>query len=184
MRELDYTDAAKELGCEVAVIKAVASVESNGQAFFPNGQPKVLFEAHVFSRLTKGQYDKTHPSLSSPKWDRSLYLGGEQEHFRVQEAAGLDRSAALMATSWGKFQIMGENYRECGFTSLQDFINAMYHGEAGQLKAFVGFLKHTGLARTLQKRDFTEFARRYNGPGYKRNKYDERMLAAYKSFLH
>ena len=184
MKEPNYTDAAKELGCEVAVIKAVAQVESNGRGEFANGQPKVLFEAHVFSRLTKGLYDKTHPSLSSAKWNKDLYVGGEAEHFRLQEAAGIDRTAALMATSWGKFQIMGENYRECGYRSLQDFINAMYRGESGQLEAFVGFIKHTGLDKVLQRRDFTEFARRYNGPGFKRNKYDEKIAAAYRSFLH
>ena len=48
LSELDYQDIAKELGCKVAAIKAVADVESSGDVFFSNGKPKILYEAHIF----------------------------------------------------------------------------------------------------------------------------------------
>ena len=49
--------AANALGCEVAAIKAVAEVEAAGVGFHASGEPKILFERHWFSRLTKGRYD-------------------------------------------------------------------------------------------------------------------------------
>lgn len=180
----DFRKAAEELDCEVAAIRAVAYVESNGSAFLQNGQPKILFESHIFSELTKHRYDITHPRISTKTWSRNLYLGGEREHSRLQAAVHLDREAALQATSWGMFQILGRNWKACGFDSLQDFINAMYAGEEGQLAAFIGFIKHEGLARALQDKNWKLFARKYNGPGYWRNKYDKKMEQAYKEFLH
>ena len=49
LSEADFEWAAKELGCEVAVVKAVDDVESKGKGFLPCGIPVILFEAHVFS---------------------------------------------------------------------------------------------------------------------------------------
>lgn len=183
--ERAFTDAAQELNCELAAIKAVAEVESNGRGTLPNGEPKILFEAHKFSERTNGRYDVSHPRLSSPEWNRKLYVGGEKEHFRLQQAVKLDRTAALESTSWGMFQIMGFNWAACGFASLQDFINAMYAGEDSQLSAFVGFIKNNPkLLRAIQNKKWATFALNYNGKGYKLNKYDVKLEQAYKRFLN
>lgn len=180
----DYVEAAQEIGCEVAVLRALASVESSGSAMLANGQPKILFEAHVFSELTDGKYNITHPKLSTLHWDRSLYIGGMGEHFRLQQAVKLDREAALKSASWGMFQILGRNYAACGYDSVQDFINAMYQGEVGQLQALVNFVKSQGIAHPMQTKDWKTIARKYNGPRYRDNKYDEKLEKAYKSFLN
>lgn len=182
--EEDYQWAAQKLGCAVAAIKAVAKVESMGEGFLPTCEPKILFEAHWFSKLTMGRYDASHPRISSPNWNRSLYVGGVGEHKRLQEAAKLDRTAALSAASWGVFQIMGFNWKLCGVGSLQQFINAMYAGEKEQFRCFVNFIIAKGWAGYLAAQDWAEFARRYNGAGYKQNKYDVKMAQAYKSFLN
>lgn len=185
LSERDYVDAAQALGCEVAAIKAVALVESSGSGMLPSGEPKILFEAHHFSRLTQGKYDVTHPRISSPTWNKKLYSGGAAEHFRLQQASKLDRKAALMSASWGMFQIMGFNWKACGYGNLQQFINAMYSGAAGQLKAFVGFIKsNPTLLNAIQKKKWKAFAKAYNGPGYAANSYDVKIEQAYKSFLH
>lgn len=183
--ERDYNEAAQELECEVAAIRAVAAVESSGASLLPNGQPKILFEAHHFSRLTDGKYNVTHPRISSPTWNRKLYVGGAGEHHRLEQAAGLDRNAALQSASWGMFQIMGFNWKRCGFKSLQEFINTIYQGEVGQLKAFVGFIKSDPkLLTAIQKKKWKQFALNYNGSGYAENKYDVKLEQAYKRFLN
>jgi len=84
LSESDYQDIAKELGCKVAAIKAVADVESSGDAFFSNGKPKILYEAHIFSRYTNHIYDQSHPSISSRHWNRSLYIGGTREYTKTK----------------------------------------------------------------------------------------------------
>ncbi|WP_262919099.1 N-acetylmuramidase family protein [Niabella hibiscisoli] len=48
LTEKDFQDAARQLNCEVAAIKAVAEVESKGDGFLPTGEPKILFERHIF----------------------------------------------------------------------------------------------------------------------------------------
>jgi hypothetical protein len=179
----DYKSAADALGCEVAAVKAVDRVESGGAGFLPNGQPKILFEAHLFSRLTGHKYDATHPGISSPSWNRKLYRGGAAEHDRLAEAVALDRNAALQSASWGRYQILGSNWRECGYPSLQSFINAMYESERDHLAAFVGFVKHRGLADELQRRDWAGFAKAYNGPGYLNNRYDTKLEQAYSQYV-
>lgn len=171
--------AAAELGCDVAAVLAAAEVESAGSGFLPNGEPKILFEAHIFSRLTGGKYDATHPSISSPRWNRKLYVGGVGEHHRLKQAVALDRDAALQSASWGAFQIMGMNWKRCGYPSLQAFINDAYAGEDGHLRMFVGFVRSAGLADELQRHDWAGFARVYNGPSFAANRYDVKLAQTY-----
>jgi hypothetical protein len=168
--------AATKIGCSVAAVRAVIDVESAG-GFLGDGRPKILFERHYFSRLTKGKFDSSHPGISNPKWGG--YRGGTAEYERLGEALKLDRDAALRSASWGLFQIMGDNFRTCGFANAEAFVKAMVSGEAAQLDAFVAFVKKNGLGDELTRLDWAGFARGYNGPAYKANKYDAKLMAAY-----
>lgn len=197
LQETDFERAAARLQAPVAHVKAVAQVEAPGGGFDDKGQPRILFEAHRFAKLTGGVYNASHPDISSAKWDRSLYARGPNadsrnvgEHARLARAVTLNRSAALMATSWGKFQILGENFATCGYPTLQDFINAMYANEGEQLDAFIGYIlgdrrKHptSGLTMhgALRIGDWASFASLYNGPAYAQNQYDTKLAAAAKA---
>ena len=48
----DFIRAADMLRVEVAALRAVAEIESNGRGFLPDLRPVVLYEAHIFGRLT------------------------------------------------------------------------------------------------------------------------------------
>lgn len=187
LTDASFDWASKELGCDEAAIRAVAEVESPGMGILPCGIPVILFEAHVFSKYTGHKYDKSHPKISSPRWNRKLYAyskdpieRGRMEAQRLELAASLDRKAALMSCSWGRFQIMGYNWKECGFSGLQAFVNAMYKSEDEHLKAFVNYIKSRKLDKYIRAKDWDGFAAKYNGPGYKQNRYDEKLAAAYK----
>lgn len=182
LTDVDYETAANFLGCSIAAVKAFALVESAGDGFLPNREPKILFEAHHFSRLTKGAFDKSHPGISSPSWNPTLYKGGQKEHERLAEAIKLDRDAALASASWGKFQIMGFNWKMMGYVSLQAFVNDMYKGEYGQLQGFIRFIKASKLDKPLRELDWKALAKGYNGPGYKKNNYDVKLMNAYKGY--
>lgn len=189
LTEKDYEEAAKILGCKKSVIKAVADIESAGSGFLEDGKPVILFEGHVFYRNTSGKFYKSHPNICFPKWDRTKYETGPTKEIRGQkewldffEAAKLDEPAAIQACSWGKFQILGENYSICGFDSPLDFAQAMFRSEGEQLKAFINFVKFNHYDVFLKKLDFTSFAKMYNGPGYAKNKYDEKIKAAYLKY--
>lgn len=176
----DYASAAAELGCTVAVVKAFAEVESGRLGgFLATGEPTILYEPHVFYRCggqaftgrTVAAGGKTWP-LSYAKWIKpdakrgiNPYGPSSIQHAKLAAAAALNRDAALMACSWGRFQILGENWRVAGYDSLQDFINDMYAGERGQLRAFVGFCKGKGLGPILARKDWRRAVTIYNGPG-------------------
>jgi hypothetical protein len=171
------TAAAAKIGCAVAAVRAVIDVESRG-GFYSDGRPKILFERHYFSRLTGHKYDAAHPDISNRK--AGGYKGGIAEYDRLGRAIALDRDAALRSASWGAFQIMGDNCGVCGFSNVEDFVKAMVAGEPEQLAAFVSFVKTNHLDDELVRLDWAGFARGYNGPAYKTNRYDEKLAAAYR----
>lgn len=182
LTDADIARAAQLLGCEPAAIRAVAAVESAGSGFLPDQRPKILFEAHIFSRLTAHKFDATHPDISSPTWNKALYRGGAAEYERLSAAIALDRDAALQSCSWGKFQLMGFNWRKCGFQRLQDFVDAMGKSEGAQLTAFCHFVKSMGLDDELRRLDWVGFARGYNGPSFALQEYDVRCAKSYRNF--
>ena len=180
LQECDYVTAANLLKCDVAAIKAVAEVESLGSGFLKTGEPKILFERHKFHEFTRGKFSAKNPDISNER--PGGYLGDEKEHIRLAKAIKLDREAALKSASWGKFQIMGFNFKEVGFKTLQEFINAMYESETQHLFAFVNFVKHNKLDDEIREKRWADFARIYNGRNYHINKYDVKMANAYKKY--
>jgi N-acetylmuramidase-like protein len=183
----DFQRAAKTLNVEVAAIRAVAEVEAAGAGFLKDGRPAILYEAHVFHKETAGKHagakDRRGVALSSPSWNRSLYgATGAAQHARYEDARKLDPDAANKACSWGTFQILGQNHKACGFDNSQAFVDAMWSGAPAHLDAFVGFIKANKLDGALRAKNWANFARGYNGPGYATNKYDTKMAAAYKKW--
>jgi len=179
LSEADYIYAAKMLDVEIACVKAVTEVESSGGGYLPSKRPKILFESHLFSKQTSKKFDASYPHISFPKWNKTLYKGGEGEYPRLLEAMSLDRVAALKSASYGLFQILGLNYKSCGFNDVESFVKAQVESESKQLESFINFLKSNGLDIKLRNKDFTAFARQYNGPGYEANGYHLKLEAAY-----
>lgn len=183
LTEQDFIDAAADLNCEVAAVKAVCKVEAPRGGFNPDGSPVTLFEGHKFFKFTNGAHSIDAPDLCYPKWTRVHYgKTWQAEQARLQRAIALDREAALKSASWGRFQIMGFNHIACGFDTVEAFVEAMKEGEGAQLKAFVGFVRNAGLAPALRRRDWAGFAAGYNGPAYAENDYDGKLAMAYFEF--
>lgn len=181
LQESDFEWAAERLRCEVATIKAVAHVESRESGFLPDGRLTILYERHIFHRLTKGQFSKGENSDVS--WPTpGGYRGGAAEWERLTKAAALDANAAKLSASYGAFQVMGFNFAACGYRSVDEMIDAYMTGARAQLEGFAGFIETNGLSDELQRKDWQGFARGYNGPGYKANRYDQKMRDAYRVF--
>lgn len=180
LTDADFQDAARYIGCEVAAVKAVAKVEAPRGGFCQDDFPATLFEGHVFYRYTKGRFAESHPELCYPKWTTRFYgRTWRQERERLEAAVALDRRAALMSASWGRFQIMGFNFPVVGCTSVQQFVNRMCESERKQGELFVQYIIHEGLQDELRDRRWHDFARFYNGPLYMKNRYAERLMEAY-----
>jgi hypothetical protein len=94
----------------MAYIMAFAEVEANG-AGFDGDRPKILFEPHRFSKLTAHAFDKTNPTSVTRVGDAPYPKRIDERYAQLLEAVGLDPWAGFQACSYGKFQILGENFR-------------------------------------------------------------------------
>jgi len=174
--DADYAAAAATLNCEVAVIKAVATVETGQSPFDALGRPTILYEQRYFSRLTGHKYDATHPNISS------MATGGygplSAQYPKILEAAALDLDNALRSASWGAFQIMGDNCKLAGFATPELMVAAMRTGVAAHLAAFVSFIQaDPRLVAAVQNKNWSQFATVYNGSGTQG--YAQKLATAY-----
>ncbi|WP_232427637.1 N-acetylmuramidase family protein [Burkholderia ubonensis] len=187
-----YKQVAKDLSCEVAAVKAVAMTESHGAGFCANGLPKIRYERHMFMRasLPKERRFEAPPLFRKetnpfPKYPNLCfpaqgdYQNGEKDdsgwasledeqimyqYERLFRACALNRDYAIMACSWGAFQIMGIFWEEMGYASPVELANLAMQGIDGQLDIFVAYCKMNKNAITaLKDKNWTNFAKAYNG---------------------
>ncbi|QMU64760.1 MAG: DUF3380 domain-containing protein [Flavobacteriaceae bacterium] len=186
LTETAIEEVALQLQIEVAAMKAVCEVESNGEGFLPDGRPKILFEGHIFWRelekagMNPEDYVVGNENVLYPSWVRDYY--GEDQYMRLNKAMNIQETAALASASWGMFQIMGFNYKACHFDTVTYYVMTQYISEDEHLKAFAGFIETNNLVRHLQNKDWAAFAYGYNGPGYAENQYDVKLAAAYEKY--
>lgn len=169
-------NAANHVSCDAAALLAVIDVETSGCGFLPNRAPQILFERHIFRRETGGAFDEAAPHLSS-KTPGGYGLAGVGQYDRLTEAVALDEMAALRSTSWGLGQIMGRNSGAAGYPDVKAMIGAFVDSEDAQLLAMAEFCRSQHLAHYLEAHDWESFARGYNGEGFRRNRYDEKLRA-------
>jgi hypothetical protein len=181
---LKWTDAgrraaAEVIGCEVAVLQAVIEVEAGGTGFDRSGRPTALFEPHVFFRVLSGEKRRraVAAKLAYSRWGTRPYP--LNSYPRILAACAIDEERALQATSWGLPQILGINHQAAGFSSAADMVIAFCKGEDEQLRAMAQFIVTMKLDGPLRRRDWTKFAKSYNGPSYKRNGYDVKLARTY-----
>ena len=199
LSESDVKEFAEQFKLDIAVVKAVNSVESRGKGFLTHGRPVILFEGHVFWKeleirgINPNSYvlDR-YKDVLYKRWTKNFYRGGAEEYTRLEKAAGMsDKSefhdAAYCSASWGSFQIMGYHYKALGYVSIDHFVSQMYDHEREHLSAFGKFISVNEvsgkpLVDWLREKKWAKFARGYNGVGYQQNKYDIKLQKAYDSF--
>lgn len=185
----DYIWASKLFDCESEALMAVVKVETGGKGgFVANGKPTILFEGHIFWKQLKNRgidpnkYASEHKTILYPKWVKSYYKGGIAEYDRLNEAIEINREAALESVSMGMFQLMGFNYLNCGCNDVEDMWFRMCKSEVEQFGLGLEFLRIGGFTPYLKSKDWTAFAKRYNGPEYYKNQYDKKLKIAYESY--
>ena len=173
------TVAASHVDVDPVALWSVVVVETSGCGFLPDRRPDILFERHIFSRQTGRRFDASHPEISGPAGGYGR--PGAHQYKRLAEAIACDRRAALESASWGLGQVMGFNATSAGFRDAEHMVAQMMHSENEQILGMVRFMRTTGMHAALQRRDWTAFARRYNGPDFAQNRYDEKLAATHSS---
>ena len=183
----EYIDEkAIENGLAPASIKAVIKVESSGRGFYLDKRATILFEGHKFweQLISKGftpeEFQEGNEDILYKTWTTKHYsLDSKKEYNRLNRAIAIDKESALKSASWGMFQIMGFNYKLAGFDTVYEFVENMKISERNQLEAFFIFLKKGGCFKYLEAKEWTKFARCYNGSAFKKNGYDSKLKKAY-----
>lgn len=178
-----YQRVADRLGVSVAAVQAVSDVESSGVASWTidgEQRPPIRLEAHWFGKLTDYRYNDSHPSISCTNWTPGLAATSAAGAWaQFEQAKGLDPAAAIQATSWGAFQIMGFHYARLKYATPDDFVAAMSTAD-GQLEAFARFIEaDPALKAALSIGAWLDFERRYNGGGFN-GAYAAKIAAAFE----
>lgn len=171
----------KTVGCDLPSLWAVMAVETRGFGFLPlTRQPKILFERHVFYRLTGGAHGN-NGDISSSK--SGGYLGGAAEYARLEAAAKLNQEAAIGSASWGLGQIMGYHAKRLKYASAMDMAQAFGKGEDEQISAMGKFIAtESELAKALVAGNWRKVAFYYNGSNYAKNEYDAKLEYHYEKY--
>jgi hypothetical protein len=173
------------LGVAVARVRAVLKVEAAGSGYDKQGRVLILFEPHVFWRcLPAGlRGEAQQRGLAYPKWGTRKYPA--DSYPVLLKAITIHPEAAFKACSYGLPQILGENHKLVGYATAQAMFEAFRDkGEDEHVAAMGRFIKaNPQMLAALQRGDMAGFAARYNGPGYRKNEYDTRLIKAEASYL-
>lgn len=181
LTEEDFQIVAKELGVEIAAIKAVVKIEAGPklEGFWAPGVPVVNYAQSLFNKYnakTKGR------KIKDAKIPAGLSGYALKEWTSLTNARKINADAADMGTYWGMFQIGGFNYKLCGCQSVEEMVAKVCESEFSQLEMFAVFIRNSGMLEALQKKDWATFARKYNGPSYAKRGYHTRMAKEYAKF--
>ncbi len=175
--EDDIAAIATMLGCSVKQVRAVAKVESAGSGFDTVGRPKMLYERHLFHRLTNGKWSTASFSNGVP--------GGysDDSWAKLGDACAHDPEAAFSACSWGKFQVLGTHWSKLGYDSPFELAHTCVSNELAHYTLLARYVRTFGLTGAIRRlstdpADCRDFASGYNGPGYKRFSYDKKLAEA------
>ena len=170
---------AASLGVASSEIWTVIAVETSGCGFLADRRPQILYERHIFHRLTGGRFDDGDISDAS---SGGYGARGIHQYDRLEKAIALDRDAALRATSWGLGQVLGNNCIVSGFPNVETMVTAMTNGEDSHLSALAGFVQGNGLTAALRSHDWREFASGYNGPNFEQNDYAGKLTRNFQKY--
>lgn len=181
-KRIDDEDLPR-LGAMIGVgedeLHAFLEAETAGTGFDRQGRPKMLFEPHIFYRHLAGSEREraVREGLAYAKWKPGSYPADSFP--RITAAMAINETAALKAASWGLAQVLGENHEAAGYGTVQEMVRAFMEDEEAHLLAAVNFIKANNLDDDLREHRWAAFARGYNGPGYRANRYDEKLAKAY-----
>lgn len=187
LTEQDFIEVAEELGVEVAAIKAVVDIEAGKthQGFWTEGKPLINFDLSMFRRMAAknrvglSRYIKSHSVVFARPNSRRYGSQQAAQQARLDAARTIHDLSAIEGTFWGMFQIGGFNWKKCGASSPDEFVRLMSRSERDQLELFANFVRNTGLLQPLKAKNWSVFARGYNGNSYAARGYHNRLAAAY-----
>lgn len=179
IQDIDLPRIGYHIGVGEDELHAFMDVEAAGSGFDANGRPKMLFEPHKFYAALRGDQRAAavKQGLAYPKWGEKPYPS--DSYPRMAKAMAINETAALSSASWGLTQILGTYFKDVGFATVQDMVQAFMDSEAEHLEATVTLLKLWQVDDDLRAHRWATVARTWNGAGYAKNRYDTKLAASF-----
>ncbi|MCB2379805.1 N-acetylmuramidase family protein [Hymenobacter sp. BT635] len=198
---LQIKSAAMAAGFEPRTVQAILKVETGGSGYdLTTGKLLIQFEPSWFRRklskarlleIERARLARAAGTASTIQlsliaaWETTQANGveGQRREWEAFNAAfSIDKTAAMLSTSWGLPQMMGFNHAALGFATVDALVDSFRESEANQLAGMLRFIQSKpALARAVKAKDWAMVAYYYNGAGYKQFNYDRRLAAAYAS---
>ncbi|MDM8519804.1 N-acetylmuramidase domain-containing protein [Anaerolineales bacterium HSG6] len=182
------SELAPRLSIDVGLATSIVTLQSGGRSFGEDGRLVIRFENQLFHRrwgqYNPGQFQQHFSFSPNAPWQGHLWrpsADSEWQPFHANQLAewevltlarSFDNEAALSSTSMGGPQILGSNYAQLGYGSVQEMFDHFAdptQGERNQILGLFDFIKHQGDGKqylvALQQQDYYWFAVLYNGRG-------------------
>lgn len=179
-------EIAKQHALDPAILLAVTEVESGGRLYARiKGcrEPLIRFEGHYFYRLLTNA-KRNEAIVQGLAASRAAVIRNpirQAARWRLLERAKkIDRPAALASCSWGCGQVMGAHWRWLGFSDVEDLVAEARSSASGQVRLMMRYIVKARLLSRLSNHDWAGFARAYNGPAFRRHRYDDKLQNAYR----
>lgn len=164
-------------------LRAFMEVEARSRGFDREGRPVMLYEPHVFYRNCKDpkKLDEAIKSgVAYQKWGTKPYPS--DSYSRLAVAVQIDEHAALKACSIGMSQVLVENHASLGYSTPQEMWQKFMDDEEEHVEAMVRFIIVNGIDDDIRHERWDTAARIYNGPGYLKNDYPNKLRRAFAKF--
>lgn len=173
INDIEIRTLAERNGYSYAALKAIISVESGGIGFASDtGKIIIQFEPVWFRRK--------EPYAPSGLWSVNGVERQRREWIAFNSAFKINPNAAMESTSVGMMQVMGFHFKSLGFKTVGEMWDYAKVSEANQVELAIRFIKlNPKLDQAVKNKDWPTVAYYYNGSGYKKYNYDQKLLNAY-----
>lgn len=177
--EADIVRLARANGIPPYLALACAYKETADlEGSYSSGALNALYEDHVAYRNTngairqrltdnklaaKGWRDLPYPSSPYPAIDKCVAIAGVE--------------VAALSSSWGMYQLLGENYAMLGFETAADMVAWLAISEINQFLGWIKFIDATNIRHKLIAEDWDGYSLAYNGKAYKSHNYHKKLQA-------
>ena len=173
---------ADELGVEYEIIQAIEAVESSGNPSAIRFEPHRWHRRYADFGLSEDDRDKV-PFTRNPN-NKPVFseVASETNRSAFNRAFAINKSLAIACTSFGSYQVMGDNFAD--YKTDPDGIMARFNSNPEDfsfeaLKTW--FDSNPNAIQAAKDKDFMKLARIYNGPA-NTAEYGPRIAREYAAF--
>ncbi|MCB1712378.1 MAG: DUF3380 domain-containing protein, partial [Candidatus Riesia sp.] len=139
------TQYAQKNNIDPYLLQALVNIESGGSGFI-NGRLLIRTEAHLLIKWEPklNQFFTVDPNEPYVKhyFNSKLYHGNQNKEWEAFDfARSRNKDVAYRATSYGKYQILGDNYNKLGFNTPEQLFLYLSESEENQDKVFFKYLE-------------------------------------------